>query len=196
MQNDLNRASDEEIIHCVLNGDVNAFAYLLIRYKNHVHRIVCRHVPYDEVEDMCQDVFMRAYQSLPNYRKEGKFKQWLSQIAVRTCYDFWRRRYRSQEIPIGSLSSDHENWLEEAITEESSNSFLQKGKEGEARELLDWALRKLSPEDRMVLELVYLEKFSIKETSQLMGWSMVNVKVRAFRARRKLKEIFKEIWEG
>jgi len=193
MQSDLNRASDEEIIHCVLDGDVNAFAYLLIRYKNHVNRIICRHVPYDEVEDVCQDVFVRVYQSLSNHSKEGKFKQWLSQIAVRTCCDFWRKRYRSQELTMSPLISEHRNWLEKAIAEESGNSFLQKGAEREARELLDWALRKLSPENRMILELVYLEGLSIKETSQLLGWSRVNVKVRAFRARRRLKKILKEI---
>jgi RNA polymerase sigma-70 factor (ECF subfamily) len=189
MQNDPIKSSDTEIVRRVLNGDVNAFESLLIRYKDTVLKIVKKHVPYNDVEETIQNVFLRAYQSLPSFKGESGFRQWLSSIAVKTCYDFWRKTYRSREVPMSVLTEKHQNWLEEVITEQSEQAINEKGSQNEARELLDWALRRLSAEDRMVMELVYLEGFSGKEAADLLGWSVSNVKVRCFRSRKKLEKI-------
>jgi RNA polymerase sigma-70 factor (ECF subfamily) len=192
MQNDPIKSSDTEIVRRVLNGDVNAFESLLIRYKDTVLKIVKKHVPYNDVEETIQNVFLRAYQSLPSFKGESGFRQWLSSIAVKTCYDFWRKTYRSREVPMSVLTEKHQNWLEEVITEQSEQAINEKGSQNEARELLDWALRRLSAEDRMVMELVYLEGLSGKEAADLLGWSVSNVKVRCFRSRKKLEKILEE----
>jgi len=189
MQNDPIKSSDTEIVRRVLKGDVNAFESLLIRYKDTVLKIVKKHVPYNDVEETIQNVFLRTYQSLPSFRGESGFKQWLSSIAVRTCYDFWRKTYRSREVPMSVLTEKHQNWLEDVIAEQSEQSINEKGSQNEARELLDWALGRLSAEDRMVMELVYLEGLSGKEAADLLGWSVANVKVRCFRSRKKLEKI-------
>ena len=189
MQNDPIKSSDTEIVRRVLKGDVNAFESLLIRYKDTVLKIVKKHVPYNDVEETIQNVFLRTYQSLPSFRGESGFKQWLSSIAVRTCYDFWRKTYRSREVPMSVLTEKHQNWLEQVITEQSEQAINEKGSQNEARELLDWALGRLSAEDRMVMELVYLEGLSGKEAADLLGWSVANVKVRCFRSRKKLEKI-------
>lgn len=189
MQNDPIKSSDTEIVRRVLDGDVNAFESLLIRYKDTVLKIIKKHVPYNDVEETIQNVFLRAYQSLPSFKGESGFRQWLSSIAVKTCYDFWRKTYRSREVPMSVLAEKHQNWLEEVITEQSEQAINEKGSQNEARELLDWALRRLSAEDRMVMELVYLEGLSGKEAADLLGWSVSNVKVRCFRSRKKLEKI-------
>jgi len=189
MQNDPIKSSDTEIVRRVINGDVNAFESLLIRYKDTVLKIVKKHVPYNDVEETIQNVFLRTYQSLPSFRGESGFKQWLSSIAVRTCYDFWRKTYRSREVPMSVLTEKHQNWLEQVITEQSEQAINEKGSQNEARELLDWALGRLSAEDRMVMELVYLEGLSGKEAADLLGWSVANVKIRCFRSRKKLEKI-------
>lgn len=189
MQNDPIKSSDTEIVRRVLDGDVNAFESLLIRYKDTVLKIIKKHVPYNDVEETIQNVFLRAYQSLPSFKGESGFRQWLSSIAVKTCYDFWRKTYRSREVPMSVLTEKHQNWLEEVITEQSEQAINEKGSQNEARELLDWALRRLSAEDRMVMELVYLEGLSGKEAADLLGWSVSNVKVRCFRSRKKLEKI-------
>ena len=189
MQNDPLQSSDTEIVRRVLDGDVNAFESLLIRYKDTVLKIIKKHVPYNDVEETIQNVFLRAYQSLPSFKGESGFRQWLSSIAVKTCYDFWRKTYRSREVPMSVLAEKHQNWLEEVITEQSEQAINEKGSQNEARELLDWALRRLSAEDRMVMELVYLEGLSGKEAADLLGWSVSNVKVRCFRSRKKLEKI-------
>jgi RNA polymerase sigma-70 factor (ECF subfamily) len=192
MQNDPIKSSDTEIVRRVLNGDVNAFESLLIRYKDTVLKIVKKHVPYNDVEETIQNVFLRAYQSLPSFKGESGFRQWLSSIAVKTCCDFWRKTYRSREISMSVLTEKHQNWLEEVITEQSEQAINKKGSQNEARELLDWALGRLSAEDRMLMELVYLEGLSGKEAADLLGWSVANVKVRCFRSRKKLEKILEE----
>jgi len=193
MQHDPIKSSDTEIVLRVLNGDVNAFEFLLIRYKDAVLKIVKKHVPYDDVEETTHNVFLRAYQSLPTFKGKSGFRQWLSSIAVRTCYDFWRKTYRSREVPLSALTEKHQKWLEEVIAEQSEQSINEKGSQNEARELLDWALGRLSAEDRMVMELVYLEGLSGKEAADLLGWSVSNVKVRCFRSRKKLEKILEEV---
>jgi RNA polymerase sigma-70 factor (ECF subfamily) len=196
MGNESFKPTDAEIVSQVLDGSVNAFESLLIRYKDLVLKIIKKHVPYDDVEETTQDVFVRVYQSLPTYKGKSDFRQWLSSITVRTCYDYWRKVYRSREVPMSSLTEKHQRWLEEVIVDESEHSLEEKASQKEARELLDWALEKLSAEDRMVLELVYLEGLSGKEAADALGWSVANVKVRSFRSRRKLKRLLEGLLKG
>jgi len=189
MQNHPSRPSDSEIIRRIIDGDVNSFEYLLKKYQDHVLRIVTKHIPYNEVEETAHNVFVRAYQALPGFKEQGSFKQWLSAITVRTCYDFWRKQYRSRELPMSDLSERHRDWLEKTLSSESDLSFSEESRAKEAGELLDWALSKLSAKDRMVLELVYLEGLSVKEAADLLTLSVSNVKVRSFRSRKKLEKI-------
>ncbi|MDM8551004.1 RNA polymerase sigma factor [Desulfobacterales bacterium HSG2] len=181
--------NDAEIVRRVLEGDVNSFEHLLKKYKNYVFKIVNKHVPYDQVEETAQDVFVRAYQSLPKFEGRSSFKQWLAKITVRTCYDFWRKTYKNRELPMSSLTENQKDWLEKVISDQASQSFYEEVTREEAREVLNYALDRLSSEDRMVLELVYLEGLSGKEAADLLGWSVANVKVRAFRSRKKLHKL-------
>lgn len=187
---DAHSPKDAEIVRQIVAGDVNAFERLVDRYENLVLAIVKKHVPFDHVEDTLQDVFLRAYRSLPTFRSADGFKPWLSVIAVRTCYDFWRDHYKTRELPMSSLTEQHQAWLESALSDDSNRSFYEAGARKEAREILDWALDRLSAAERMVLELVYLEGHSVKEAAHLLGLSAANVKVRLFRSRKKLHGLF------
>jgi RNA polymerase sigma-70 factor, ECF subfamily len=191
MENNPRSLSDEELVRQVAAGNVDVFEIVLKKYQRHVLNIVKKHVPYSQVEDVAQDVFIRVYQSLPlpAYQGENSFEHWVSTLAIRTCYDFWRKQYKSRELSMSSLSERQQTWLEEALSEASAHSFRQKGLEKEAKEILNWALDGLSAEDRMVMELVYLEGHSVKEAARLLGWSIANVKVRSFRSRRKLRQV-------
>ncbi len=82
---------DKTVVAQVLAGDANAFEHLFEKYRGHVTAIVQRHVPYDRVEENVQDAFVRAFESLAGWKAAENFRQWLATIAVRTCYDFWRR---------------------------------------------------------------------------------------------------------
>jgi RNA polymerase sigma-70 factor (ECF subfamily) len=196
MKNGSSISNDMEIVRRVVAGDVNSYEYLLTKYREHVIHIVAKRLPYQFVEETAHEVFVRAYQSLPGFTDRTGFKSWLSTIAVRTCHDFWRKKYRTRELPLSSLSENHQEWLKQVIATESIQSLAEQGRQQEARDLLHWALEQLSPDDRMVLESVYFEERSVRETAKLLGLSIANVKVRTFRARNKLKKVLKRIMEG
>jgi len=193
MHNDTPKPSDADIVRQVVGGNVNAFEILLKRHQALVLRIVNRHLPIHEVEETIQDVFVRAYRSLPTFKGTGDFSHWLASIAVRTCYDYWRKAYRAREIPLSELTDRHRQWLENVMSEQSQNLSAPKGYRSEAGEVLDWALARLTAEDRMVLELVYFKGLSVKEAAKLLGWSVANVKIRSFRARKKLEKTLKNM---
>lgn len=183
---DSHETNDTEIVQRIIAGGEDAFSDLLDKYGGFVLTIVKKHVPFEHVEDTAQDVFLRIYRALPSFKNHESFKSWLSVIAMRTCYDFWRQKYKSREMVVSSLSEDHQKWISETLSDDyDAQRSLQK----EAREVLDWALSKLSAGDRMVLELVYLEENSLKDAAKLLGLSIANVKVRLFRSRKKLQKL-------
>ena len=192
MIGDVDASQDLIIINSVLKGNVDAFEQLLKKYREHVMKIVKKHVPFEQIEETAHDVFIRAYKSLPTLKQKNSFKSWLSSIAVRTCNDFWRKQYRSRELPMSSLNEKQELYLKSMI----SNQLDQLYQQQEAKEILDWALQKLSPGDRMVVELVYLEGLTGKEAAQLLGITVANVKVRSFRAREKLEKLLKNFFKN
>lgn len=180
---------DSEIVRRILQGEVNAFELLLRRYKDHALKMIQKRIPAQEVEDVAQEVFVRAYRSLPGFDPDSHFRKWLSAITIRTCYDYWRKAYAIRESPVSTLSENHREWLEEVIASRQLGSADDSARRKEAKEVLTWALDRLPPEDRMVLELVHLEGLTGKEAADLLGWSLANVKVRAFRSRKKLQRL-------
>ena len=186
---------DNDIVHRVIAGDINAFGFLVQKYQGHILSVVGNHVPHNQTEEVAHDVFVKAYQSLLTFKFKGGFKQWLSAIAVRTCYDFWRKEYRSREIPMSSCSEEDRSCLERVMANQLNQITFEKNLHKETIELLGRALDRLSPENRMVLEMVYLEGISIKEAADLLGWSVANVKIRLFRSRKKLRQILEGFLE-
>lgn len=191
-QNELTETDDLQIINHILNGEVNQYEILVNRYKDYVMKIVSSHVHYDQAAETCHDVFVRAYQSLPQFKHKGSFKSWISRIAIRTCHDYWRIRYRSRELSMTTLGTSHTDWIDQVVTDQSKEQYERFSRQKEARDVIEWALSHLSAQERMVLELVSLKGYSVKEAARLLGWSSINVKVRAFRARGKLKKLLED----
>ncbi len=180
---------DSAIIRRVAGGEVDAFELLMEKYGDLVCRIVARHIPQARAEEVVQEVFIRAYQSLGTYSARSPFGFWLSKIAVRSCYDFWRQQHRKKEFALSGLTEDHQKWLDTVQAAESREAFEREVSRNEAVEVLEYALEKLSAEDRMVLTMVYLEGSSVGEVADLLGWTVVRVKVRAHRSRHKMRKI-------
>ena len=168
---------------------------MIDRHREHVFRIVGRRVPREDVDEVSHDVFVRTWSSLASYRGESPFQWWLSKIAVRTCHDYWRERYRSKESPMSSLDEEHADWLENTKAGEPETSFDRTESRMMARDVVMRALAYLSPADRAVIELVHLEERPVREAADLLGWSVANVKVRAHRSRKKLKKILDKLEE-
>ena len=117
---------------------------------------------------------MKAYQKLKSFRGEAPFEHWVSRIAVHSCYDFLRQtRHDRENVPLDGIEI----------------GMLDNVSARDATEVLQWAMARLSAEERLVITLLELEEKSVRETAELTGWSESNVKVRAFRARQALKKI-------
>jgi len=179
----LQEPSDEHLIKVVLDGDDEAFSELVRRYKQRIFRLASRFVKdSDELEDVCQETFIKAYQSLNKFRGDAPFEHWITRIAVNACYDLLRRQSRRP---------DNISWDSVAFSAgDPPASDEAQGKE--AWEILKHAIARLRPEDRLVITLLNLEEKSVRETAALTSWSEANVKVRAFRARKELKRILEE----
>jgi RNA polymerase sigma-70 factor, ECF subfamily len=195
MQHSGNEQLDVDIISRVIEGDVNAFEVLIARYRSLVFGILLKHVPPDRAEEVAQDTFVEAFRSLGSFSSRSPFKHWLSKIAVRCCYNFWREQYGNKEIPASSFSEDAGKWLDDVLAADSREAFEREAASNDAAEVLAYAMDKLSAEDRMVLTLVHLDGYSVKEAANLLGWSLVLVKVRAHRSRNKLRKIISELLE-
>lgn len=189
----MNGQHDNEIISSILNGNADDFEIILKRYDAYVFSIVAKHLPPEMVEEAAHEIFIRIYKSLPTYRAESPLKYWISKISVRYCYDFWRERYKSKEMPMASLTEEHSKWVETIVSEQSQKTFEREEVLKESREVLRWALDKLTAEERMVITLLYLEEMPVKEAAEQLGWSTINVKVRAHRSRKKLRKIISSL---
>jgi len=183
--------SDDHLIELTLNGDESAFESLLHKHHRRVFSIARRFFRSREtVEDIVQETFSKAFFSLATYRRGATFEQWLAKIAVNNCYDELRRRKKRSESLITDLSTDEEGWLQSKLSQTAFESHLNEAERGIAAEISSKLLSGLSPEDRLVLTLLHAENNSIKEISQITGWSEAKVKIRAFRARHLMRRAF------
>ena len=189
-------SADLEIIERIQNGDIDAFESLIKRHQSYVFAIVGKHIPAEAVEEVAHETFVRAYQSLPGYLMKSPFSRWLAKICLRCCYDHWRSFYKRREIPVSSITDEHNTWLENAASGLSARSYGEEARAGEIGDILECAMSKLSPKDRILIGLVYLEEMPQKEAAELLGWSVLNVRVRVHRAKRRLREIIEGMQDG
>jgi RNA polymerase sigma-70 factor (ECF subfamily) len=173
--------SDERLVADTLAGDDEAFAALVGRHKSRVFGIAGRFARHDqELDDVAQEVFIKAYRNLARYRGDAPFEHWLSRIAIRSCYDLLRKTRREREcLPLEGIDA----------------RAAADGDARQAAELVAWAMGKLGAEERLVITLLELQERSVREIAELTGWSESNVKVRAHRARARLKTILEESHE-
>lgn len=156
-----------------------------------VIRIVRSHLPRRVAEeDLAQEIFLKMFTRLEQYKGAVAFTHWVSRIAVTTCIDQLRAQKRRPEFRWADLSEKEAEVLDSVLTNEAdvaANDALA------ARELVYKLLGQLKPEDRLVLQLLDLKQHSVAEISEITGWNPSLVKVRAFRARGKLKKLFEEL---
>ena len=180
---------DQEAIQLVRSGDVDAYVHLVNRHKARVTSIAARHVPSDKVQEVAQDAFVRAYTSLGGFRGEQPFSHWLAAITVRACHDYWRACYRLRETSASPMDDYSAEGFDTLTMADAVERFETETGQREALALLEWAMSKLTADERAVLTLTHLDGYSMAEAAEILGWSRVNVKVRAFRSREKLRRI-------
>ena len=164
----------------------------------HLHPLVIRiaraHLPRRVAEeDLAQEIFLKMFTRIEQYQGNVPFTHWVSRIAVTTCIDHLRAQKRRPELRWADLSEREAEVLDSAITAENE---VAPDDALEARELVQKLLGQLKPEDRLVIQCLDLEQKSVAEISALTGWNQTLVKVRAFRARRKLQRLYRELTES
>ncbi|MSU47110.1 MAG: sigma-70 family RNA polymerase sigma factor [Lacunisphaera sp.] len=156
-----------------------------------VIRIVRSHLPRRVAEeDLAQDIFLKMFTRLEQYQGKVPFPHWVSRIAVTTCIDQLRVQKSRPEFRWADLSESEAEVLDHVLTNERDAT---PGDALAARELVHQLLGQLKPDDRLVIQLLDLEQKTIAEISAATGWNQTLVKVRAFRARRKLQKLFQEL---
>jgi RNA polymerase sigma-70 factor (ECF subfamily) len=145
------------------------------------------------VEEAAQEIFLKAFTQLGSYEGRGSMEGWLTRIATNTCLNILRAANRRPELTVSDLTEDENQWLDEKLSDVSSELHRSAERQLVATDLADRLLGNLSPEDRLALTLIDAEDASVKEVAEMTGWSESKVKVRAFRARKKAREVMEKL---
>jgi RNA polymerase sigma-70 factor (ECF subfamily) len=167
--------SDEaELIAACRRGDSDAFGELVVRHQQRVFKLAGRFFRRrEEVEDVAQETFLQAWRKLDTYRAKAPFEHWLTRVCLNCCYGRFRKRRGDDELP-----------LEYDVPTTAGDPT--------ARLEVERLLGQLPGEDRFLLLLLHGEGWSVAEIAGRLGWSKANVKVRAHRARKKLRGLLAE----
>ncbi len=179
---------DAELLERIRQGAPDDFAEIIQRHQAQVFAILHRYErDFQKVEDLGQETFLKAWRFLDRFDGRAPFHHWLAKIALRVALDHLRRQKRLRsEIALAELGDEVLEWLHDPG--ETGRLETQ-----QAAQLLDLAMRELSPEDRQVITLLEIEGRSVKEICGLTGWSNAAVRVRAFRARLKLRKALEKL---
>jgi RNA polymerase sigma-70 factor (ECF subfamily) len=145
------------------------------------------------MEDITQEVFLKAYCSLKTYSQKSPFENWLLTITVRVCYRQLQKRKSRRENLAGDILPEESEALDNFYIISGGAKPNSPERTALLRDVVDKVLKKLSPREKMVLILSEVEGMSAKEIAQLMGLSGLNVKVSNFRAKKRALKIFKSL---
>lgn len=182
--------TDAELIAAVLKGDATSFEPLVQKYSPRIFATARRYARREsEVEDIAQEIWLKAFHKLGSFRGDAPFEHWLMRLAVRTCYDFLRAHQRNREATFTDLTEPEDDWIQRfAAAPESAAESADA-----ARQLVGRVLEQLSPPARLVITLLEIEDRTVKEIAEFTGWSVPLVKVRAFRARAEMRKVLGRI---
>lgn len=174
--------SDQHYIDKTLQGDTDAFAFLVKKYQDMVFTIAHKLMKDTmEAEDMAQEAFIKAFRALPSYKGDARFSTWLYRIVYNLCLDRLKKKKRLPADDLDTVATIRDS-------EEDALSLLE---DTDRKELLRSAIAKLSEKDQLIITLFYYEELSLKEMKEVTGLKENLIKIRLYRSRKKLLEILK-----
>ncbi len=185
---------DDAWVARVREGDEDAARALVQRLYPTVMKSVRCHLPQrTSPEDLTQAVFVKIFKNLHQFSGLVPLEHWVSRIAINTCIDQFKRETARPELHLGDLSDE-----EQAVVQHlaSTSDDLSGERSNTARELVEKLLARLKPLERLVITLLHIEERSVKEISQMTGWSGSSVKIKAFRARHKMRKLWNTLLKG
>ena len=177
----MNEISDTALIDRILGGDISGFSVLIDRYKDLAFTLAYRIVGNrEDAEEVLQDAFLNVYKGLDRFRRKARFSTWLYRIVYNKAVS----RKRLKKVPVTSL--EESTFVQHTMEDYGSEDALD---HEERTWQLEKALGSLAEEDRTIITLYYLHESSVEEIRAVTGLSRSNVKVRLFRARKKLQAL-------
>lgn len=178
---------EPECLRRIAAGDESAVGELLRHFHSFVLRLVRSHLPRRmSEEDLTQMIFVKIFQNLESYSGKVPLAHWISRVAVNTCLNELRAEKRRPEWRLADFDEQTAGTIERLARTETDVATPDDTRT--AKQLLDKLLGQLSPEDRLLMSLLYLEERPVAEVAAMTGWSSAAVKVRAFRARARMKK--------
>ena len=170
-------------------GDESAFEEIMRRYSRRVFHYASKFFRQRSlVEEAAQEVFLKAFTELGSYEGRGSMEGWLTRITTNTCLNMLRSSKRRPELTVSDLTDDETTWLDNHMAVAATERHQSSERSLAAADLAGRVLQTLAPDDRLVLTLIDGEDASVDEVVKMTGWSKSKVKVRAFRARRQMRE--------
>jgi RNA polymerase sigma factor (sigma-70 family) len=174
------------LVQAALQHDDEAARALVRQLYPMVAKIVRAHRPRRTAEeDLCQMIFIKVFQKLSQFSGKVPLEHWVSRIAVNTCLNQIGSEKVRPELRHGDLSEEELAAVENLAT---SSGELPPDQRFASRQLVEHLLTALKPVERLAIDLLYLQGRSIEEIRRITGWSAALIKVRAFRARQKMKQ--------
>ena len=171
--------SDQIYIDKVLQGDTNAFAYLINKYKDMAYTIAIKIVKsHEDAEEVAQDSFLKAYEKLDSFKGNSKFSTWLYTIVYRNSIT----KIRKKKV----ATSDIDDYVMDNYSDGSEFPQIEAIKNGEQQKYVREAIDRLPEKDALLITLFYMDESSIEEIEQITNLTQSNIKVKLFRARKKL----------
>jgi len=194
LADDYQNLPDADLARAAVQGDETAFGEIVRRYSPRVFSFSSRFFRrYDLIEEAAQEVFMKAFTQLKNFEGRGSLEGWLTRITVTTCINILRSTKPQNELMVSDLTEDETAWLDNKLANVSSANYQNEEDKLIAADLVNRVLETLPPEDVLILQLIDGEGSSIKEASAATGWSESKVKIKAFRARRRMREAVQKL---
>ena len=177
-----NLSSDSDLVAAVLRGQTQSYAVLVEKHQNLVFSIVLKYISgREDAEEVAQDVFIKAFKALGDFRGQSKFSTWLYTIATTTALSFLRKK----KLALTSIDTETGmNYVDNIPGVMKADQIEQKSKS----ELIGKALKLLSSEDSQVIALFYQGEQTLDEIAKILGKEANTVKVQLHRARTRLKE--------
>ncbi|MEO5717572.1 MAG: sigma-70 family RNA polymerase sigma factor [Chthoniobacterales bacterium] len=180
--------NEQVCLRRIADNDEGAARELLHHFHPFVARLVRSHLPRRmSEEDLTQMIFIKIFQNLDKYSGKVPLRHWISRVAVNTCLNELRAEKRRPEWRLADFDPETSAAIEQLARTETD--LATPDDERAAKELLHKLLAQLSPQDRLLVTLLHLEERSVQEINGLTGWSRAAIKVRAFRARAKMKKM-------
>jgi RNA polymerase sigma-70 factor (ECF subfamily) len=175
-----------ELVAAALRHDDDAARELVRRLYPLVAKLVRAHRPARSAEeDLCQMIFIKVMQKLPQFSGKAPLEHWVSRIAINTCINQIQAEKARPELREADLSAEQSAVIQNLA---ATSDDLAPDQSFASRQLVEHLMNALKPVERLVIDLLYLQQRSVAEIQKITGWSGPLVKVRAFRARQKMKK--------